>query len=149
MTTGLNMSKGLAIAFVVALAGCANTQTRSGMADADSLASSMAPYQVESTAPTSGALGSETNPVRVYMPSGEREYLSRLRCPNGKQPQFERHGSGGFSPHQRIMDIHGVDCGSGSQTVFMDMYHCVEDAKPVPGFEIVPEIGNRDKDECN
>jgi len=148
MRAASNVSRVLAIALSVALAGCSTTPSRSATADGDSLAASMAPYKVRSTARTSGPLGSETNPVRVYMPTGEREYLSRLRCSNGKQPQFERHGSGGFSPHQRIMDLYGVDCGSGAQTVFMDMYHCVEDDAPIPGFEIVPELGSREKDEC-
>ena len=142
------MDRAFALILAIALAGCATSPSHSG-ADDDDIAASMAPYRVESTAATSGPLGSETNPVRVYMPAGEREYLSRLRCANGRQPTFERHGSGNFGPHMRIMDLYGVTCDGDTQTIHMDMYHCVEDSAPPPGFEIVPEIGNRDKDECH
>lgn len=85
-------------------------------------------------------LGSEENPVRVNMPQGQRAYLSRLRCANGKKPEFERQGSVGAGPFGSIVDVYAVDCGKaapGNVAVYMDMYHSDHDEKnPVPGFTI-------------
>jgi hypothetical protein len=85
-------------------------------------------------------LGSENNPVRVNMPQGQRAYLSRLRCENGKKPKFERGGSVGGGPFGSIVDVYAVDCGKaapGKVSVYLDMYHPQhrEDAA-VPGFTI-------------
>src|SRR5215217_6682079 len=40
-------------------------------------------------------LGSQENPVRAEMPPGQRDYLARLRCSDGRAPLFEREGSFG------------------------------------------------------
>ncbi|MFT5330542.1 MAG: hypothetical protein ACI9TB_001060 [Parasphingorhabdus sp.] len=85
--------------------------------------------------------GSAKNPVRAAMPTGQRAYLSRLRCANGAAPTYFRGGSVGDSPYGNIMDVYNVDCGDaepGSVEIFMDMYHKghVESA-PVPGFTIM------------
>ena len=73
-------------------------------------------------------LGTEKNPVRVSMPEGERDYLTRLVCANGEQVSaFARMGSGDLSPYGSVMDIYTVICdtdqGAVEHTVFMDMYH--------------------------
>ena len=84
-------------------------------------------------------LGSMENPVRVSMPQGERAYLARLRCADGRAPRFERQGSGGDSPYGNIIDYYTVQCrGAEAVTVIMDMYHRGHvETRPVPGFTIV------------
>lgn len=89
----------------------------------------------------SGALGTKTNPVRCDDPKGEREYLSRLRCPDGKRPGYSRIGSFGLGPYGNILDGYRVKCdGIDEATIFMDMYHeeYIE-KEAVPGFTILNE----------
>lgn len=87
----------------------------------------------------SGPLGAKTNPVRCEDPRGEREYLGRLRCSDGKRPAFSRIGSYGLGPYGNIIDGYRVKCdGAAEVTVFMDMYHeGYVEKEPVPGFTIV------------
>jgi hypothetical protein len=84
-------------------------------------------------------LGSMQNPVRASMPPGERAYLDRLRCPDGRAPRYERQGSGGDSPYGNIIDYYAVQCaGAEPVSVIMDMYHRGHvETRPVPGFTIV------------
>jgi hypothetical protein len=93
----------------------------------------------ESNKKVSGALGTKTNPVRCEDPKGERQYLSRLRCSDGKCPEYSRIGSFGFGPYGNILDGYRVKCeGSEEVTVFMDMYHKGHvEKEAVPGFTIV------------
>ena len=93
----------------------------------------------ESAKKVSGALGAKTNPVRCEDPKGERQYLSRLRCPDGDRPAFSRIGSFGVGPYGNILDGYRVKCeGSDEVTVFMDMYHEGHvEKEAVPGFTIV------------
>lgn len=89
----------------------------------------------------SGALGAETNPVRCEMPPGERAYLNRLRCADGKPPTYRRTGSFGLGPYGNIIDGYQVRCEDKEPVmIFMDMYH--EDyieRRAVPGFTIINE----------
>jgi len=91
---------------------------------------------------TRGALGSETNPVLADMPPGQRAYLGRLRCSDGQGPLFSRIGSMGIRHSSHVVDGYGVTCASGQPpqtTIYMDMYHPGHvEARPVPGFTIVP-----------
>ena len=93
----------------------------------------------ESAKKVSGALGTETNPVRCEDPKGERQYLSRLRCSDGKRPEYSRIGSFGVGPYGNILDGYRVKCeGSEEVRVFMDMYHeGYVEKEAVPGFTIV------------
>lgn len=86
----------------------------------------------------SGALGTETNPVRCEDPKGERQYLSRLRCSDGKRPEYSRIGSFGIGPYGNILDGYRVRCEGGEEVrVFMDMYHeGYVEKEAVPGFTI-------------
>lgn len=82
-------------------------------------------------------LGSEANPVRVNMPPGERAYLSRLRCPDGKRPKFDRAGSMGIGVFGNILDLYMVECKDVKPAeIYMDMYHKQKEDRPVPGFTI-------------
>jgi hypothetical protein len=85
-------------------------------------------------------LGSQQNPVRVGGPAGERAYLARLRCQDGRFPEFERTGSFGIGPWGYILDGYSVKCASGQEAmVFMDMYHSTHrEDRAVPGFTIEP-----------
>jgi hypothetical protein len=95
------------------------------------------------------AIGSEGNPIRVLLPEGERAYLSRLRCGNGKPPKFNRLGST-FSPGQNMLDMYELTCRRQPKVVvYMDMYQCVEEQRPIDGFEIVPDTTERDRSYCN
>lgn len=106
--------------------------------------------------------------VEVCKPAGEREYLRRLRCADGKPPTFSRSGSGGSrtpvpenadqdaimeqmfrdgplkpgEPDYHIVDYYDVYCGAEHTRVIMDMYHCAQDipSEAPPGFTIVPPI---------
>lgn len=86
----------------------------------------------------SGDLGSQGNPVRCSGPPGERAYLNRLRCSDGKAPKYHRIGSFGKGPYGHILDGYNVKCEEKDPvTVFMDMYHDHVEKEPVPGFTIV------------
>src|SRR5207248_1082916 len=62
--------------------------------------------------------------VKCDMSRGEREYLNRLKCPDGKAPTFERRGSTGSGPDGHVLDVYKVACPGGQSTdVVMDMYH--------------------------
>lgn len=86
-------------------------------------------------------LGSQRNPIRVNMPPGQREYLSRLRCSDGKPPLFERVGNFGAGVFGSIIDGYRVVCPTGQpreSLIFMDMYHPTHtETQAPPGFTIV------------
>jgi hypothetical protein len=90
-------------------------------------------------------LGSKENPVRVARPEGQRRYLSRLRCSDGKAPKFYRDGNVGEGPFGNIVDLYIVTCEGGEpkeSQVHMDMYHKgYAEQRLVPGFanEVLPE----------
>ena len=91
-------------------------------------------------------LGSKSNPVRGRGPFGEREYLRRLRCPDGAAPTFARRGSVGSGADGHILDLYDVQCPSGgmSANVYMDMYHGdVRERSAVKGFTVLPELPAR------
>lgn len=88
----------------------------------------------------SGELGSRENPVRCNMPRGERAYLNRLRCADGKAPTYHRLGSYGPGPYGNIIDGYEVKCSEGDPVkIFMDMYHQHVEKVAVPGFTIVDD----------
>lgn len=94
----------------------------------------------ESEPKVSGELGSKGNPVRCSGPPGERAYLNRLRCSNGKAPKHFRIGSFSKGPYGHILDGYDVKCEEkDSVIVYMDMYHDHVETEPVPGFTIVNE----------
>ena len=83
-------------------------------------------------------LGSAQNPVRTTMPQGQRLYLSRLRCSDGKAPTYYRQGNVGAGPFGNIVDLYKVSCGEAQpreSDVYMDMYHGgFIESRIVPGF---------------
>lgn len=99
------------------------------------------PVPYDSTAP----LGDISNPIRGNGPFGEREYLSRLRCPGGAAPAFEREGNVGSGGDTHILDAYAVTCPNGGPvlTVFMDMYHADRERRPVGTLTVLPELPAR------
>lgn len=144
-----------ALPLVVLLAACASTDQPATQADSssDDLASvqslmqsltgdaPMTAAEVDRLAQTSEhPLGAFENPVRANMPTGQRAYLQRLRCANGRAPRFERQGNYGAGPYGSIVDGYLVDCGAsdpGEVMIYMDMYHRLVETTAVTGFDIV------------
>jgi hypothetical protein len=93
----------------------------------------------------SSPLGSFETPVRCDMPSGEREYLRRLRCPDGAPPEIHGRASYGRGPYGNVLDGYEVECsGRGKQHIFMDMYHRRHrEMESVPGFTLLPDLPAR------
>lgn len=142
------------LAIAVVLAGCATTdsspKTSSKVQEKDSLMSLLgmmggAPrdaktLEAQLEQARAFPLGSKENPVRVNMPKGQRDYISRLNCENGAAPKFLRDGSFGSGPFETIIDRYTLTCiGSApaETKIYMDMYFPkhVED-QAVPGFTI-------------
>jgi hypothetical protein len=84
-------------------------------------------------------LGSERNPVRAEMPTGQQAYLRRLRCSNGEAPTFNRERNVGVGAFGNIVDLYAVGCGMNqARSIYMDMYHRGHvEQRAVPGFTIV------------
>lgn len=101
--------------------------------------------------------------IEVCEPRGQRAYLSRLICADGRPPEFERIGSMGLrnefpsgmsekekqrilnasmgmgrlepgSLDHHVVDAYSVTCESGSSTVYLDMYHC-----DTPAPDVAPD----------
>lgn len=82
-------------------------------------------------------LGSRDNPVRASGVRGQRAYLARLRCADGKRPRFKRAFSAGIGRFGRMMDIYNVNCGSDTRQVYLDLYHAgYVERRPIPGFTV-------------
>lgn len=87
-------------------------------------------------------LGTRANPVRVGGPAGERAYIARLRCADGRSPRVGRRGSAGTGAFGTIVDVYPLDCGAaapGRIELVMDMYHSEhEEDRAPPGFSMIP-----------
>ena len=85
-------------------------------------------------------LGSLANPIRTAGPDGERAYLGRLRCADGKTPAIIPRGKGGIGPYGSIVDLFALDCGAaapGRVELAMDAYQQEHQEKRTPaGFSI-------------
>ena len=83
-------------------------------------------------------LGSERNPVRASGPAGQRNYIARLRCADGRAPQVGQRANVGVGAFSTIVDAYPLDCGDaapGRFQLFIDMYHDDHVERDVPpGF---------------
>lgn len=131
------------MAAALTVAGCASAP-ENDMSDLMAFMGAVSPAESNRVAArlASKPLGSADNPVRANMPEGQRAYLSRLRCADGRAPAFQRMGSYGAGPYGSIIDGYEVLCAGSSPArseIFIDMYHATHvEAAPVPGFTIVP-----------
>jgi len=134
----------LTICVLALLAGCASTEDADLSESLTQMMMGEAPRSeltaAEKTEVEKHPLGSAQNPVLAQGPGGEQAYFARLRCPEGKQPFFERGGSVmERSPYGSIMDVYEVVCDKPPKyEVFIDMYHPgYIELRPIPGFTIV------------
>jgi len=87
-------------------------------------------------------LGSLQNPVRVGGPEGERAYVARLRCADGKPPRAGIGRPGATDAFGSVAEMVTLDCGAaepGRTEIAFDLYfeEHREDRAPA-GFAIVP-----------
>jgi len=137
------MKRPVALTFTLLLTACAGAPDQ-GDDPLSEMFSGVSPARAEAVAAriTSLPFGSAENPVRAYMPPGERTYMARLRCADGHAPQFERKGSSGPGPYGMILDIYEASCVNStpaSARIYIDMYHPghVETRAP-EGFTLAP-----------
>ncbi len=102
--------------------------------------------------------------IEACGPKGERAYLDRLRCPEGRPARFEREGSVGFrnevvTPEDEqaaqgqmmgaepikpgakdfhMLDAYAIRCSGKTYKLYLDMYHCdaPEPKNAPPGFTL-------------
>jgi hypothetical protein len=119
-----------------------------------------------STPDASGVGVTRRGALEVCMPSGERAYLDRLRCPGGARATYERKGGVGRRTKARtaqeekeataqirenrapkpggrdyhMLDLYQVTCRDKTYDIYMDMYHCDGAAteKAPAGFTLDP-----------
>ncbi len=109
-----------------------------------SLPQSFAPDLRDSAAIARHPLGSRENPVRCNGVAGGKDYLARLRCPDGSVPTFRRIGEAGHGPYGTPLDHFLIDCpldsGGFRVAVFMDFHHNGHvEAQAIAGFTIVKQ----------
>jgi len=97
-------------------------------------------------------LGSFQNPVLTRGPSGQAEYIARMRCPDGSAVRVLRRGSTGGGPHGHIIDGYQLRCEAlgTNHLVHMDMYHGEGDRerRPVAPFTVLQEHPARLAEGC-
>ena len=85
-------------------------------------------------------LGSVHNPIRVAGPDGERAYLARLRCADGRAPAIGTRAPAGIGAYGSLVDSYPLDCGAaapGKVSLVMDKYHEENPESGAPaGFRI-------------
>ncbi|MGE0421347.1 MAG: hypothetical protein AB7O88_03740 [Reyranellaceae bacterium] len=131
------MRPAVILLLVLGLSPAALAQQTSGGIEIESMLEGRKTIAPDWAAINARPLGDKGNPVRVYRPSGQRAYLSRLVCAGGGAPTFSRIGSFVLGPYGTIVDAYNVACGASASRVFMDMYHPgYVERRPVPGFTI-------------
>ena len=131
-----------AVAATIGLGGCASTAPQDQELTGGLFGPAYSPAEMQRRIDAAQAhpLGSEANPVRSSMPPGERAYIARLRCSDGKAPEIVSRGSTGTGPFGNILDLYSLRCAGGTPAtaeVYMDMYHDHVEARAIPGFTIV------------
>jgi hypothetical protein len=94
------------------------------------------------TAARAHPLGTLANPVRVAGPEGERAYLARLRCADGRAPAVGARTPAGIGAYGSLVEAYVLDCGAaapGKTSLVMDRYHEENPEAQAPaGFRIEP-----------
>lgn len=84
-------------------------------------------------------LGTLANPIRVAGPEGERAYLARLRCADGRAPAIGAKAAAGVGAYGSLVDAWPIDCGvaaPGKVSLVLDKYHEEHPEQSVPaGFQ--------------
>ena len=106
-----SMKRLLSILYSVSLVGCAATQQKSDDCEIPELSgkSCVEPNHEKVSEHPLGTSGH--NPIKADGPRGQRDYLARLICPDGRAvTSFSRAGSVGISPYGFMMDLYQVEC---------------------------------------
>lgn len=86
--------------------------------------------------------GSLQNPVRVGGPEGERAYVARLRCADGRPPRPGAPHPGGTDPYGSVAELVALDCGTAAPSrteIAIDLYFEEHREDKAPGgFTLVP-----------
>ncbi|HEY0013487.1 MAG TPA: hypothetical protein VGB79_11640 [Allosphingosinicella sp.] len=102
----------------------------------------MAEIEAQAAAAAAHPLGTAENPVRVGGPEGERGYLARLRCSNGRAPTVGERREAGVGAYGSVVASYAIDCGAaapGRASIILDMYHEEHrEARAPAGFTIIP-----------
>jgi hypothetical protein len=102
----------------------------------------MAEIEAQAAAAAGHPLGTAENPVRVGGPEGERAYLARLRCSNGRAPAVGERREAGIGAYGSVVAAYALDCGAaapGRASIVLDMYHEEHrEARAPAGFTILP-----------
>jgi hypothetical protein len=101
----------------------------------------MAEIEAQAAAAAAHPFGTAENPVRVGGPDGERAYIGRLRCANGRAPDVGERRGAGVGAYGSVVAAYALDCGAaapGRASVILDMYHEEHRETRAPaGFTIV------------
>lgn len=85
-------------------------------------------------------LGTLQNPIRVGGPEGERAYLARLRCADGRAPGIGTRSAAGIGAYGSLVDAYPIDCRAaapGKVSLVLDKYHEEHQEQGAPaGFQI-------------
>ena len=85
-------------------------------------------------------LGTLANPIRVAGPEGERAYLARLRCSDGRAPTIGTRAAAGIGAYGSLVDAYPLDCrgaAPGRVSLVLDRYHEEnQEARAPAGFQI-------------
>jgi hypothetical protein len=102
----------------------------------------MAEIEAQAAAAAAHPLGTAENPVRVGGPEGERAYLARLRCANGRAPAVGERREAGVGAYGSVVAAYPLDCGAaapGRVSIILDMYHEEHRESRAPaGFTVAP-----------
>ncbi len=94
-----------------------------------------------------GVFGARNNPILTSGPTGQQDYLRRLKCPAGASPWWVRNGSLGSAnaaADGHILDVYTVGCPDVMPfLLYMDMYHSGRAMDPIPGMTVLPELPAR------
>jgi CHAT domain-containing protein len=91
----------------------------------------------------SAVLGTRAAPVQCDGPSGERRYLDRLRCPDGKKLIYDRRGTESgraLEAHRgHLLDVYQARCEDGRHA--LDVYTCMyhyrsNERRPIPRYSL-------------
>ncbi len=101
---------------------------------------------------TTQPLGTFQNPVLSRGPSGQAEYIARMRCPDGAPVKVMMRGSKGGGPHGHIIDGYQLRCEAlgTNHVVYLDMYHGEGDRerRAVAPFTVLQEHPARLAEGC-
>lgn len=85
-------------------------------------------------------LGTLANPIRVAGPEGERAYLARLLCADGRAPAIGPAAPAGVGAYGSLVEAHPLDCGAaapGKVSLVVDRYHEENPETRAPaGFQV-------------